>query len=88
MTPYPLNRTAWVPAGSQPPTKRKRMKIIKYIAVALAAIGIQTGCVVTETVAPDGTKTTTKTPAPGSIELAGQAIQVIGSRGAEKDSGK
>lgn len=37
-------------------------------------------CTVTETTAPDGTVTKTKTPAPGSLELAGKAIEVIGAK--------
>ena len=57
------------------------MKIrILSALVAVAVPACMTACVTTTTTAPDGTVTTTKAPAPGSLELAGRAIEVIGSK--------
>lgn len=73
------------PVGSQSVTKpRKNMKA--RILMALAAVFGLASCVETSVTAPDGTVTTTKAPAPGSLELAGQAIGVFGQR--INDSGK
>lgn len=83
MTFTPYSKTAWFPAGSQSPTKRKTRSFMKTIA-SLAACALltipQVGCVTTETTAPDGTVTRIKAPAPGSLELIGKGIEVIGSK--------
>lgn len=85
----------WHPAGTLSGTKdsrsggtiraaRFKLTLMKIIAL-LSALALAS-CVTTETTAPDGTVTRIKAPAPGSIELAGQALQVIGSRNVEKSS--
>lgn len=60
----------------------RREPVVKWLTLGLLALGCMTGlssCVETTTRAPDGTVTTIKAPAPGSLELAGKAIEVIGS---------
>lgn len=56
-----------------------KLRIISAL-VAVAVPACFSSCVTTETTAPDGTVTKTRTPAPGSLELAGKAIEVIGSK--------
>lgn len=87
MTFTPYSKTAWVKAGSQPPTRKP--SLMKKLALLVAAIlpFSQIGCVTTETTAPDGTVTRIKAPAPGSMELIGKGIEVIGSRNVDR-SGK
>ncbi len=46
----------------------------------LIACLLLTGCTVTTVKTADGTETVTKTPAPGSLELAGKALEVIAGK--------
>jgi hypothetical protein len=67
------------PVGSAPVTMRCRVnKPMKLLAIITALACAS--CVETTVTAPDGTVTKTKAPAPGSLELAGEAIRVLGEK--------
>jgi len=58
-------------------------KLAKLIFPAIFALVLClafTGCTTTTVTAPDGTVTTTRGPAPGSLELAGKALQVVADK--------
>lgn len=58
-------------------SNRAPAKIMKPILIACLLL---TGCTVTTVKTADGTETVTKTPAPGSLELAGKALEVIAGK--------
>jgi hypothetical protein len=58
-------------------------RFIAYLAAIAAGLAVafcNFGCVQTETVAPDGTITRSKQPAPGVLQFAGAAITAYSPR--------
>lgn len=65
----------------------RKIGIFLLALVAMAfLLAFTTGCVETTTTAPDGTVTTVKAPAPGSMELANTAVVGIVARRTEQKS--
>lgn len=87
MTMSPQSFIRWEPVGSLSRnhsrlvgTRAARINLTLMKIIALLSALALASCVTTETTAPDGTVTRIKAPAPGSLELIGKGIEVIGSK--------